>query len=135
MKSDKYFLRLAVNEGKKGTPPHLYGAVVVENGEVIACDHNHVWEKTDPSAHAEVSAIVQGCKEQGNHNLTGCTLYASHEPCLMCFSCAAWAGIDRIVFANPASESTSDSYEFVNVSLQDLASKLRRPMRVELVRI
>ena len=126
---------LAIEEGKKGTPPHLYGALVVKDGEIIATDHNHVWEKTDPSAHAEISAIVQACKQQGSHNLEGCTLYASHEPCLMCFSCAAWANIERIVFAHPASESSEDTYEFTDVSSKELAKKLQRPIAVELIRV
>ena len=51
----------------------------------------------------------------------------------MCFSCAAWADIERIVYATKASElaDVDDSYEFKGVSLQDLATKLLRPMSVE----
>ena len=55
----------------------------------------------------------------------------------MCFSCTAWADIERIVYATKASElaDVDDSYEFKNLSLQDLAKKLVRPMSVEHVPI
>lgn len=135
--TDKDYLKIAIEESKKAQPPHQYGAVVVVGDEIVALDHNHVWERKDPSAHAEVSAIVGACQKIGNHNLKGATLYASHEPCVMCFSCAAWADIERIVYATKASElaGIDDSYEFKGVSLQDLATKLVRPMSVEYIPI
>lgn len=131
--TDKGYLNLAIKESKKAQLPHQYGAVVVIDGEIVAVDHNHVWEKRDPSAHAEISAIVSACQKIGSHNLKNATLYASHEPCVMCFSCAAWADIERIVYATKDSEldDTDDSYEFKGISLQDLAAKMLRPMSVE----
>lgn len=72
----------------------------------------------------------------GNHNLDGCILYGSHEPCVMCFSCAAWANIERVVYAIPASDDTNDSYEFKNLSLKELSEKLTRyKIEPELIRI
>lgn len=136
MKDDQYFLKLATDEGNKQAKPYNFGSVVVRDGEVIAQDHNHVHELHDPSAHSEVSTMRKAAQVLKNHNLDGCTLYASHEPCVMCFSCAAWANIGRIVYAIPASEQDDFSYEFRDVSLQDLASKLvNRPIKVELIRL
>jgi guanine deaminase len=131
--TEQDYLRLAVEQSKRAQPPHQYGAVVVVDGEIIAADNNHVWERKDPSAHAEVSTIVRACQKVGSHNLRHATLYASHEPCVMCFSCAAWAGIERIVYATKASElaGVDDSYEFKDMSLQDLTAKLLRPMSIE----
>ena len=131
MKDDKYFLKLAIEEGKKGPKPKPFGGVIVKDGQVIAKDYNHVHERADPTAHAEASAIVKACKKLGNRNLTGCTLYASHEPCLMCFSCSAWAEIERIVFCTPASEVDGFMYEFKDINIFDMAKKLLRPMKVE----
>lgn len=63
-------------------------------------------------------------------------MYGSHEPCIMCFICAAWANVARVVYAIPASEQDEFSYEFKDLSLKDLASKLvRRPIPVELIRL
>jgi guanine deaminase len=134
-KVDKDFLRMAIAEGKKGIAPYLFGAVVVRNGEIIAMDHSHSVAKADPSAHAEISAIRGACEKLGSHNIPGCTLYASHEPCLMCFCCAAWAEIDRVVFAFPASTQEASMYEFDNVSIFDMAQRLQRPVKVEHVKL
>jgi tRNA(Arg) A34 adenosine deaminase TadA len=63
-------------------------------------------------------------------------MYGSHEPCLMCFSCAAWARLDRVVYDKSASDVDDFTYEFEGVSLQDLAAKqTRQHVRVEQVRI
>jgi guanine deaminase len=133
--TDKDFLKIAIEEGKRGPRPLPFGAVIVKGGQIIAQDHNHVGERTDPTAHAETSAIVLAAKKLGDWNMPGCTLYASHEPCMMCFSCAAWAEIDRIVFAVPASEQDSFMYEFKDVNIFDMAKKLTRPMKVERIKL
>lgn len=136
MKDDRYFLQLATDEGNKKDKPYNFGAVIVKNGKVIAKDFNHVHETNDPSAHAEVSSLRKAAAKSGNHNLDGAVMYGSHEPCLMCFSCAAWANVARVVYAIPTSEQNDFSYEFKDVSLNELASKLaRRPMSVELIRL
>lgn len=136
MRDDKYYLQAATEQGNRKAKPYNFGAVIVKDGEIIAQDFNHVHEDNDPSAHAEVSALRKAAAKLGSHNLDGATMYGSHEPCLMCFSCAAWANIARIVYALPASEQDDFSYEFKDVSLKDLSSKLvRRPISVELIRL
>ena len=128
--TDKDYLKLAIDESMKAQSRHQYGAVVVRDGEILAINHNRVWEEYDPSAHAEVSVIRSATKKLKQHNLEGATLYASHEPCVMCFCCAVWANITRIVYANPATDS-GDSYEFDGVSLKDLAEKIQRKIVIE----
>lgn len=136
MKDDQYFLKIATNEGNKKAEPYNFGACIVKDGEIIGQDFNHVHEQHDPTAHAETSAIRKAAHKLGSHNLDGCIMYGSHEPCIMCFSCAAWANIGRVVYALPASEQTDFTYEFEGISLQDLASRLaRRDISVELVRL
>ena len=133
--TDKDFLKLAVEEGKKGTPPYLFGAVVVKDNEVLSKDHSRAVEKSDPSAHAEISAIREASKKLGSHNIPGCTLYTSHEPCMMCFSCAVWAEIDRIVFATSASEQDNSMYDFKDVNIFEMAEKLTRPLKIEHIKL
>src|SRR4051812_36395999 len=137
MRDDKYYLGQAIKIGKKGKSSGIshveFGAIVVdETGKIIAKDFSHTHQKHDPTAHAESSAIRQACKKLKNHKLHGCTLYGSHEPCLMCFSCAAWAEMDRVVYAQSASDLSNFTYEFEGITLNDLAKKLtRRPITVE----
>lgn len=131
MKNDRYFLKKAVEEGDKKPAPYNFGAVVVKDGEIVGADHGHVQETNDPAAHSEVSALRVAAQKLGNWQLDGCTLYCSHEPCVMCFSCAAWAHIDRIVYVTSKEEQHDFMYEFTDINLQDLARKLLRPMKVE----
>jgi tRNA(Arg) A34 adenosine deaminase TadA len=132
---DAYFLKLVIAESENSTGPHKFGAAIVKDQKVISIDHNHVREVSDPSAHAEISAIREACKKLGVYNLPkGCVLYASYEPCLMCFCCAAWAEVEKIVFGTPASEQGSSMYEFNDVSIFEMAKKLQRPIIVERVK-
>ncbi|MDO8488983.1 MAG: nucleoside deaminase [Candidatus Omnitrophota bacterium] len=97
---DLKFMRLAIDmarEGiKKGQTP--FGACIVKNNKVIACNHNLVWENTDITAHAEITAIRHACEELKSIDLFGCTIYSTCEPCPMCFSACHWSRISRIVF-------------------------------------
>ena len=97
MKTDQDFLKAAIKVGNKKAKPYNFGAVIVKNSKIIAAEHGHVQETNNPTLHAETSAIINACKILGSYNIDGCTLYASHEPCMMCMSCAAWAHIERVV--------------------------------------
>lgn len=133
--TDQDFLRKAIEIGNEKAAPYNFGAVVVKDGEIISIERNHVHETGNPSLHAEVSAIVSACKKLGSHNIDGAILYASHEPCLMCFCCAAWANFDRIVFVTPTSEQDESMYGFRNLDISELAKKLIRPMKVEQIKL
>jgi len=80
----------------KGGP---FGAVVVNNGKIIAVAGNCVTSTNDPTAHAEVVAIREACKTLGTFDLTGCEIYASCEPCPMCLGAIMWARIDLLYYA------------------------------------
>jgi guanine deaminase len=75
-----------------------FGAVVVKDGRVVARGHNQVVAHNDPSAHAEVQAIRAACRELGTFDLSGCEIYATCEPCPMCFSAIHWARLDAVHF-------------------------------------
>jgi tRNA(adenine34) deaminase len=74
------------------------GAVVVANGAVVADGFNQPISSTDPTAHAEIVALRRAATAAGNYRLTGCTLYVTVEPCLMCVGAALNARIDRLVY-------------------------------------
>lgn len=97
-KSDTDFMQIALEEAKKASWP--FGAVVVRNGEVIAQAGSGDGEDNefDPTAHAEVNAIRRACKKLNSTDLTGATLYASCEPCALCFGTAWYANIREIVY-------------------------------------
>ena len=59
-----------------------------------------VTSTNDPTAHGEVVAIRNACKNLGTFKLTGCDVYTSCEPCPMCFGAIGWSGAARIFYAN-----------------------------------
>lgn len=99
-KNDEKYMRLALEEAElaaaEGEVP--IGAVVVCDGEVVARAHNRRESDADPSAHAEFTAMVSASRALGRWRLTGCTVYVTLEPCLMCAGLMVNGRIDRCVY-------------------------------------
>ena len=74
------------------------GAIIVWNGRIIAKGHNMTERLGDPTAHAEVTAIRKATKALATHNLSGCEIFTSCEPCPMCLGAIYWAHIDKIFY-------------------------------------
>jgi tRNA(adenine34) deaminase len=94
------FMRLALEQAAfaqaKGEVP--VGAVVVQGGAVVGRGHNQPIAACDPTAHAEIIALREAARATSNYRLTGATLYATVEPCLMCVGAIVQARIGTIVF-------------------------------------
>ena len=107
------FLRRAIELAREsvaaGGGP--FGAVVVENGEVVAVGRNRVVPGCDPSAHAEIEAIRAACRAKGTHDLSRCELYASCEPCPMCLGAIHWARIGRLRFACTRADAAAAGFD------------------------
>lgn len=132
------WMRLACAEALKsvqnGGGPFSSVIVQIDNdtNRVIRywVSHNHVTQWIDPTAHGEVTAIRQACKELGvfdlgnirkdNPNLklpqscavSHCDLYTSAEPCPMCYSATRWAHIDNIYFAATVYDAATQGVRF-----------------------
>jgi guanine deaminase len=88
---------LAAENGAAGQLP--FAALVVRDGEVLGTGVNTALRDFDPSAHAEVAAVRNVCRDRETLDLTGAEIYSSCEPCPMCRSVATTAGIAVIWFA------------------------------------
>jgi guanine deaminase len=114
---DRRYLRMAVGLSRsyRDDPRRWpFGAIVVEQGEVVGRGFNQVVELRDPSAHAEIMALRAAGGALGRHALEDCVLYSSSEPCPMCLAACYWASISRIVFA-------ATSHDLAEYDFQDLA--------------
>ena len=129
--NDQDYLKQAIAIGNEVDPPYNFGSVVVMNGKIVGKAHGDVWSTNNPSLHSEVCALAEAGKNVGNWQMDGAVLYCSHEPCVMCFSCAAWAKVSRIVYAISAKEQHDFMYEFIDINLSDLTNKLRKPIIIE----
>ena len=74
------------------------GAVVVRDGAVIGRGFNRPIGGNDPTAHAEVAALRDAARADGNYRLPGTTLYVTLEPCAMCIGAIFHARVARVVF-------------------------------------
>ncbi len=73
-----------------------FGACIVRQGKLIATAHNTVLRDRDPTCHAEINAIRQACRKLKTHDLAGCALYTTAEPCPMCLSAIYWARLSSL---------------------------------------
>jgi tRNA(adenine34) deaminase len=76
------------------------GAVVVKDGKVIGRGHNLKERDKDPTAHAEILAIREACEFLGGWRLTGCELYVTIEPCMMCCGAIYQSRIAKLVYGS-----------------------------------
>ena len=77
-----------------------FGACIVKDGIIVGRGSNHVLANNDPTAHAEVMAIREACKNLNTYDLTGCELYTSCYPCPMCLSAIIWSNITKVYYGN-----------------------------------
>ena len=77
-----------------------FGACIVKEGKIIGKGSNHVLRNNDPTAHAEVMAIRDACKNINSYDLSDCELYTSCFPCPMCLSAIILANIKKVYYGN-----------------------------------
>lgn len=99
---DEGFMRLALEAARAGGS--RFGAVIVQEGELLAAAGNERRRTGDPTAHAEIVAIRAAAAARGPSALVGATVYATGEPCPMCAAACVYAGIGRIVFGASIAE-------------------------------
>ena len=98
---DELFMQLCLDEALEAynSEEVPVGALIVApDGKPIARAHNLTMQMNSPIAHAEILAITEAAKVLDNFRLTGCTLYVTKEPCIMCAGTIIEARIKRLVF-------------------------------------
>ena len=95
-------------EGGEGGP---FGCVIVKDDEIIGRGNNKVLATNDPTAHAEVIAIRDACKNLNTFQLEGCEVYTSCEPCPMCLGAIYWARPQKIYFANNREDAAAIGFD------------------------
>lgn len=93
----------------KGGP---FGAVIVKNGKIIGRGSNSVTINNDPTAHAEIMAIRDACKNLNDFQLEDCEIYTSCEPCPMCLGAIYWARPAKLYYA-------ADKYDASDAGFDD----------------
>lgn len=116
------YMRLAIKEAGKsiktldGGP---FGACIVKSGKVVAACGNTVFKK-DATCHAEVNAIRAASKKLGTYDLSGCVMYATTEPCPMCFGAIHWSGISAVIFGTRIADATRTGFNELSISAEKM---------------
>lgn len=104
-----------------------FGCVIVKDGKVIGEGVNQVTSTNDPTAHAEIVAIRDACRNLNTFQLDGCVVYTSCEPCPMCLGAIYWARPTRIVIAcdrhDAAEAGFDDAFIYEELCGKDLTNR------------
>ena len=101
-----------------------FGACIVKDGKVIGRGSNHVIANNDPTAHAEIIAIRDACKNINSYDLSGCEIYTSCYPCPMCISAVIWSNITKIYYGN--TKEDAETIGFRDKYIYDTISKINK---------
>jgi guanine deaminase len=114
MMSDEKFMRRAIELAQMGVDDNLggpFGCVVVKDGKIVGEGSNRVTSTNDPTAHAEVVAIREACKNLKSFQLEGCSIYTSCEPCPMCLGAIYWARPAAIFYAGTRDDAAEAGFD------------------------
>ncbi|REJ82888.1 MAG: nucleoside deaminase [Bacteroidetes bacterium] len=108
------FMKEAIALSRQGSNSNVggpFGCVIVKDGIIIGKGSNMVTSSNDPTAHAEVVAIRDACKNLNDFQLDGCEIYTSCEPCPMCLGAIYWARPEVVYFANSRDEAAAAGFD------------------------
>ncbi len=100
-KMAKEYMQAAIEEAMQGIENHHggpFGSVIVRDGEIVGRGHNRVLIDRDPTCHGGVAAMRDACRRLYTHDLSGCILYTTGEPCPMCLFACRWANIEKVIY-------------------------------------
>lgn len=137
MTADERYMKMALEEARVAFAQDEIpvGAVVVAHGQVVGKGHNLTETLHDVTAHAEMQAITAAAETLGGKYLTGCTLYVTVEPCVMCAGAIGWSQLERLVygatdekrgFKKFAPEALHPKTEVVSGVLEDECAQLMK---------
>jgi guanine deaminase len=114
MENHKAFMMEAIRlseEGMKEGHGGPFGAIVVKDNTIIGRGFNRVLSSNDPTAHAEVTAIRDACKNIESFQLNECIIYTSCEPCPMCMGAIYWARPKAVYYANSRNDAADIGFD------------------------
>jgi tRNA(Arg) A34 adenosine deaminase TadA len=114
MTREKTFMQEAIELSRAGVENNAggpFGCVIVKDNKIIGRGHNQVTSTNDPTAHAEIVAIRDACKNLGTFQLEGCEVYTSCEPCPMCLGAIYWARPTVIYYGNTRNDAADIGFD------------------------
>jgi len=108
-----------------------FGAIVVKNGKIVGRGNNRVTSSNDPTAHAEVVAIRDACKNLNSFQLEDCEIYTSCEPCPMCLGAIYWARPKVVYYAADKIDAANAGFDddFIYKEIATPINQRKIPMK------
>ena len=133
MTANNRYMELAIAVAERGVREgnSPFGSCIVKGDRVICVAHNTVLAKKDATDHAEMNAIRLACKKLRSHELRGCVIYSTTEPCPMCFSAIHWAKMKGIVFGTDIDDVKTLGFKELTISDRTMKSKGGSPVAVK----
>jgi guanine deaminase len=110
-----------------------FGAVVVKDGVVVGKGFNTAHTSNDATAHGEINAIRDACKNLGTSWLAGCSIYTNGEPCPMCFGGCFFAHIDTIYYGATKEDMAAIGITDMNPYIQSCLPNEERNIKSEVI--
>lgn len=114
MTREHKFIQEAIELSRKGMMNNdggPFGCIIVKGEEIVGRGNNRVTSTNDPTAHAEVVAIRDACKNLGTFQLDDCEIYTSCEPCPMCMGAIYWARPKKVYYANTRVDAANIGFD------------------------
>lgn len=133
--TDKEFLEKAIFKAQESVAAGGFpaSAILVKDREIIGVGLSIGNVINDPTSHGEQAAIREACKKLATSDLSGATLYASLQPCVMCLTAAMWSKVGRIVFACAQDKLNKEYYGSTHNSLK-INKQFIRPIEIEQIK-
>lgn len=116
------WMQLAIDQARAsiagGQSP--FGSVIVRGHELVAANHNEVWLRTDPTAHAEVVNIQAAARRLKSIDLSGCVLYSTCEPCPMCAAAIHWAKLDAVYYGATIADAQKAGFTELTLPIEEV---------------
>ncbi len=123
--TDQDFMKIVIKKGNerlaRGESPNL--SIIVKDNQIVAEGHSTVGI-FELSGHNDLNCINNACKKLQTYSLTDCAMYSTIEPCSMCLGCAAWAGLNKIVFGAFQEDVPENRYEISDYHAIEHAKRL-----------
>ena len=124
-------IELSIESIASGGGP--FGSVIVKGDKIIAEGMNRVTLFNDPTAHGEIIAIRQACKNLNTFDLSGHELYSNCEPCPMCLSAIYWSHIDKVYYANTREDA--HTIDFLDPIIYSELKKNNEERKIPMIQI
>lgn len=125
MIAPEQLMRLAIDKAQAGiaagqTP---FGCAIAVEDNVVAVAHNTVWASTDITAHAEINAIREACRQVGDVHLPGALVATTCEPCPMCMAALHWSRVAKVVYGASIDDAARAGFNELGLPAKELLER------------